>query len=144
MFRGTPDPLTAGNNWYHEYKLQYTRGGEYSVWRRIAGGTATALVDWTYTPAINQGDAWNTLRVVADGSRLTVFINDVRLWSGLDSTFSYGRIGVGMYQDASAGNELQVDWARACVLPPGAPDPIPPPPADEGVTADGDERGVFP
>ena len=23
VFRGTPDPLTANNNWYHEYKLQY-------------------------------------------------------------------------------------------------------------------------
>jgi 3-keto-disaccharide hydrolase len=116
-FRGTPYPLTAANNWYNEYKLQYARNGSYSVYKRIAGGTSTALVPWTASAAIAQGDAWNTLRVEANGTSLSFYINGTLLWSGTDSSLSTGRAGVGMYQDSSTGNELRVDWARLCTLP---------------------------
>jgi hypothetical protein len=117
VFRGTPDPLTAGNNWFNEYKLQYSRDGNYSAWVRVGGGSAVALVPWTFSPAINQGDAWNTLRVVASGTNLTFYINGTLLWSGYDSSLSSGRVGVGMYRDAaSTGDELRVDWARLCTL----------------------------
>ena len=137
VFRGTPDPLTAANNWYHEYKLQYSADGYYSIWRRLAGGSATALVNWTYTSAIVPGDAWNTLRVVADGPRLTFYINGVYLWSGVDASLPNGRIGMGMY-DGGSGNELDVDWATLCTVTPGrATSPEPPPPA--GPTVPGDE-----
>lgn len=116
VFRGTPDPLTANYNWYHEYKLQYSRDGHYSIWVRVAGGSATPIVGWTPSSAINQGDAWNTLRVVAEGTSLTFYINDTLVWSGSDASLSFGRAGVGMY-DGGAGEELRVDWARLCTLP---------------------------
>jgi len=141
LFRGTPDPLTAENNWFHEYKLQYTRDGYYSAWKRTYGGAATAIVGWTYSTAINQGDAWNTLRVSANGTSLSFYINDIYLWSGFDSSLSYGRAGVGMYQDASADNSFFVDWARLC-LPMASP-PTGPQPAGEGVTADRNEDQHF-
>jgi len=114
VFRGTPDPLSPDNLWYSEYLAQYTRLGEYSVWR-IVGQDAVPLVGWTFSPAINQGDAWNTLRVEASGTSLTFYINGTLLWSGTDSSLSSGRAGVGMYRDASStGNELRVDWAYLC------------------------------
>ncbi len=115
VFRGTPDPLTPAYNWYHEYKLQYSRAGDFSVWVRVAGGSPVAIVPWTFSPAINQGDAWNTLRVVADGTSLTFYINDTLVWSGTDSSLSSGRAGVGMYTD-STDDELRVDWARLCLV----------------------------
>ncbi len=137
VFRGTPDPLTPSYNWYHEYKLQYSADGQYSVWRRLAGGGATALVGWTYTSAIVPGDNWNTLRAVADGPHLTFYINGVYLWSGVDTSLTNGRVGVGMY-DGGSGNELDVDWAKLCTVTPGrATPPEPPPPA--GPTVPGDE-----
>jgi hypothetical protein len=143
VFRGTPDPLTAGNNWYHEYKLQYIRDGTYSVWKRVAGGSAVAIVGWTSTPAINQGDAWNTLRVVANGTSLSFYINGTFLWSGNDSSLSHGRAGVGMYRNSdSTGDELRVDWARLCL--PGTAALAAPQPAGEGVPVDGNEDQVFP
>jgi hypothetical protein len=142
VFRGTPNPLTANNNWYHEYKLQYSRDGSYSVWKRVAGGSAVALKGWTSTSAINQGDAWNTLRVVANGTSLSFYINGVALWSGSDSSLSSGRAGVGMYRDSeSTDNELRVDWARLCS--PGAASSAASQPAGEGVTVDGNEGQVF-
>lgn len=117
VFRGTPEPLTSQYNWYHEYKLQYSRDGYFSVWVRVAGGSAVALVPWTYSPAIHQGDDWNTLRVVADGTSLTFYINDTLLWLGTDASLSSGRAGVAMYRDSSStGDELRVDWARLCLV----------------------------
>jgi len=139
VFRGTPDPLTAAYNWYHEYKLQYSRDGSYSIWKRTYGGPATALVTWTYTSAINQGDAWNTLRVVADGASLSFYINDVHLWTGVDSSLSSGRAGVGMYTNSSTGQQLLVDWALLCTLPDGAAAPAEPV-APAGPTVPGDEN----
>jgi hypothetical protein len=76
-----------------------------------------ALATWASSPAINQGDAWNTLRVEASGTSLAFYINGTLIWSGTDSSLSSGRAGVGMYRDASTGNELRVDWALLCTNP---------------------------
>ncbi len=112
LIRGTPLPLDPGQRWYSYYMFQYTRDGYYSVWKRVAGGSSAALQDWTASPAINTGDAWNTLRVVAEGGRLSFYINGALVWSGTDYSLSFGRVGIGMYRDASStGNLLQVDWA---------------------------------
>jgi len=142
LFRGTPLPLGEGNSWYSAYQFQYTRNGYYSLWKRSGGGSAVAVVDWTYSPAINQGEAWNTLRVVANGASLTLYINGVNVWSGSDSSLSYGYPGVGMYQDGSEGNELQVDWARLC-LDTGSASAASQP-AGGGETAEGNVDQVFP
>lgn len=115
--RGTPTPLGSGNRWYSYYGFQYTRGGSYSVWKRVAGGDVTALQEWTSSSAINQGDAWNTMRVVASGSSLDFYINGTLVWSGWDSSLTSGRVGVGMYRSSSSsGDQFFVDWATLSPL----------------------------
>jgi hypothetical protein len=115
--RGTPLPLSSTNNWYSQYLFQYSRDGYYSIWKTIAGGSAQALQGWTSSPAINQDDAWNRLRVVANGTSLSFYINDIPVWTGSDASLSSGRVGVGMYRDAaSSGNSLWVDWATLTPL----------------------------
>jgi hypothetical protein len=143
IIRGDPDPLDAEYYWDSAYLFQYTRSGDYSVFKRVAGGDHVALASWTYSSAINQGDAWNTLRVVANGANLSYYINGTLVWSGPDPDLSTGRAGLGMYQNDSSGNELRVDWAKLCSLPAGVAYPLEPSPAGEGVTADGDVNGVF-
>ena len=77
-----------------------------------------AVVPWTPSPTINQGEAWNTLRVEARGTSLSFYINGTLLWSGTDSSLSSGRVGLAMYRDSSStGNEFRVDWAYLCTLP---------------------------
>jgi hypothetical protein len=142
IFRGTPYPL-SDNNWYSSYMFQYARDGYYSVFKRVAGGDHIALQGWTYSSAINQGDAWNTLRVVAYGSSLSYYINGILVWSGADTDLSSGRVGVGMYQTSESDNELRVDWAKLCTATAGLAVPPDSPPAGEGVTVEGDVNGVF-
>ena len=111
LIRGTPTPLGSGNLWYSYYAFQYTRDGSYSVWKRVAG-TSTCLQSWTASSAINQGSAWNTLRVVANGGNLYYYINGTLVWSGSDFSLSSGRVGIRMHRSSSStGDQLWADWA---------------------------------
>lgn len=112
IVRGTPNPMQYTGWWYESYAFQYTPDGSASVWKKDAS-SSNALMGWTDTSAIHTGSAWNTLRVVANGSQMTFYINNQLIWSGSDSTLASGRVGVGMYRSASStGDQLDVDNAR--------------------------------
>lgn len=109
--RGTPSPLRAGDKaWYKSYRFQITNSGFFSVYK-INGSTDTALKAWTATSYINS-DLWNTLRVTASGSTLKFYINGHLMWTGTDTSFASGKVGLGMFKDDSSGNVLSVDWAK--------------------------------
>jgi len=111
VVRGAPLPLTWGNYWARSYLFQYTRNGTYSIWKTV-DGSYTPLQYWTYSPDINRGNSWNTLRVIASGPNLQFYINDTLLWTGFDSELTAGRVGLGMYRDTDSSNDLlRVMWA---------------------------------
>jgi hypothetical protein len=94
------------------YAFQYIRDGRYSVWK-FDNGVETALQSWTTTlDAVNTDDAWNVLRVYANGSTFRFYINGTLVWKGTDNTFSSGQVGLGMYRSSiETYNGLYVDWA---------------------------------
>jgi hypothetical protein len=108
--RGVPSPLSTNGWWNKEYLFEYTNNGYFSVWK-INNNTETAVKDWTTTYAIDPG-GWNVLRVTAQGTQLKFYINDQFVWSGTDSSFTNGQVGIGMYRAwYTTGNKLLVDWA---------------------------------
>jgi hypothetical protein len=112
MVRGAPMPLAGGNAWDSGYGFFTSQDGRYAVYR-FEGGVSSALQGWTLSSAINPGSLWNTLRVVAAGPSLRLYINGTLVWSGNDSAHGSGRVGLAMYRDAnSTSNKLWVDWAR--------------------------------
>ncbi len=117
------NPILDGTGWWKtEYTFDYTNNGLFSVWKDN-NGTYTALKNWTTTTAINQG-GWNTLKVTANGSALKFYINGMLVWSGSDSSYPTGRVGIGMYRSTtSTGNKLWVDWAQLVTTVTAAPDP---------------------
>jgi hypothetical protein len=119
--RGNPTVLDSTGWWKTEYTFDYTNTGLFSVWRDY-NGTYTALKNWTNTTAINQG-GWNVLKVTASGSALKFYINDILVWSGTDTAYPSGRVGIGMYRNTtSTGDKLYVDWAQL-ITSVVAPDP---------------------
>lgn len=109
--RGEPAPLGSDNYWHSGYLFLYNRSGAFSVFR-FDNGEHTALKDWTSSAAIHTGDAWNVLRVAAQGPVFTYYINGVPVWTGTDATYTSGRVGVHMYRGSgSTGDLLQADWA---------------------------------
>lgn len=56
------------------YMLAISGDGYYSI-RSIAASNMTALVDWTYSDVINQGNTTNRIRATCNGSDLTLEVN---------------------------------------------------------------------
>ncbi len=93
------------------YFFQYYGDGTYSVWKNV-NGTSTNLKALTAHSAIKAGAVANKLRVIAKGSSLWFFINDVVVWQGSDTSHSSGRVGLQFFSEAgSASDRLQVDYA---------------------------------
>jgi hypothetical protein len=108
--RGNPT-LDSVGWWNTEYTFDYTNNGYFSIWRDYYG-TYTALRDWTYTSAIVQG-GWNTLKVKASGPNLYFYINDILVWSGTDTSYASGSVGIGMYRGSGCtSDKLWVDYAK--------------------------------
>lgn len=73
------------------YALMISGDGYYSI-QIVSGGDYNALVDWTTSSAIRQGNATNHIRVVCDGTRLALYVNDQLLAETNDSTYTSGDI----------------------------------------------------
>lgn len=56
------------------YMLAISGDGYYSI-RSIAASNMSALVDWTFSDVINQGNATNRIRATCNGSELTLEVN---------------------------------------------------------------------
>lgn len=93
------------------YRFNYNRNGQVAVFKYV-NGSASVLQPWTASAAINQGNAWNELRVVANDDSLSYFINGALVWSGTDGAHADGRAGIGMYKSsAGQADALDVDYA---------------------------------
>ena len=111
--RGTPTPLWGNNHWDTGYTFQYTRDGSYMIYKS-ANGSATVLKGWTSSSAINTGSAWNTLRVVANGTTIYFYINGTYIGAITNTSLTSGRVGIGVYASlySTTTGTYYVDWAK--------------------------------
>jgi hypothetical protein len=110
IIRGNPSSMVSTNWWKPSYNFQYTNDGSFSVYYMNSSGVSTALKGWTASTAIVK-NGWNTLKVVAVGSSLKFYINNILVWTGTDSGLRTGTVGFGFYRDGNAGT-LYVDSAK--------------------------------
>lgn len=76
------------------YRFFIDGEGFYRLTRRVAN-VSTALIDWTASPAIKAGaGARNRIQIVAEGERITVTANGVKLASITDGSFTKGHIAL--------------------------------------------------
>lgn len=98
-------------------RFDITGNGMYIIERHNADGSWTRLIpDWLPASAINQGlNELNRLKVIAAGSSLTFYINDVLLAQLIDETFASGAIAL----DAGTFNNgnLQVSFDNLIITP---------------------------
>jgi hypothetical protein len=107
MVRGTPTPLDGGKDWNSGYYFGFDVNGFYMVGKMV-NGSWTEIQPWTFTSALNQGGAWNVLRVVASDNNLYYYINGALVWSGTDSSLTTGKVGFELGTNPEYG--LWVDW----------------------------------
>lgn len=153
---GYPDAPGFGVLFRHQdprnyYVFMISGDGYYRLARRV-DGVEDVLSDWVESPVINQGQAVNTIRVIAQGSTFTFYINDVQMplcltiWNPqvpgecmvvdqqtfsidavtmqlIDGTFTQGRVGLGA-RSFDIGN-IAVTFDNLLVCGPQAEPPIP-------------------
>jgi hypothetical protein len=99
------------------YRFQFSPDGRFSVYKNI-NGLNSSIREATFSGAIIQGQNWNILRVVAVDTQFWFYINDHLVWSGLDPSFTKGRVGVGLFSSGGGAAEgVFVDWAKLAVNP---------------------------
>ena len=75
------------------YLFTITPNGKYSL-SLLKGSDWTDLIPYTDTPAIKQGMEKNHLKVIAQGDKLALYVNDQFLDTVSDASFTSGRVGV--------------------------------------------------
>ncbi len=119
IVRGNRASIVGG--WMRpSYLLQWNNGGRFSVIQVTSTGALTVVVPWTSSAAIVKGSAWNTIKVVAVGSILRFFINNVQVATLANAFLAVGSVGVG-YSRSAVPAALFVDWATVATSP-AAPD----------------------
>jgi hypothetical protein len=102
------------------YRFEITGDGTYILERHESDGSRTLFMgDWLDADAINQGiNVVNRLGVEAQGSEISLLVNDVLLFQVTDDAYSSGYIGLdaGTFDVAP----VQVAFDNLVIHPPGA------------------------
>jgi hypothetical protein len=102
------------------YRFEVTGTGLFMVERRNADGSWTRLVpEWTPTAALNKGlNVPNRLKIVAIGSDLAFYVNDILLTQVTDDLYQSGTIGL----DAGtfSGGSVQVSFDNLRIVSEGS------------------------
>jgi len=97
------------------YFFAISRSGSYGLWR-LEDDEWTTVIEWTMTDAIDVSeDALNRLGILAEGTQLTLLVNDVALAQVEDETFASGKVALALGTFDEAGAEVAFDnldiWA---------------------------------
>jgi hypothetical protein len=75
----------------NHYRVRIGPDGTYSIDKRVNGGDAVSIVDWTHSSAIKAGiGVTNKIRAICNDSHITLYANDALLADVIDSSLSGG------------------------------------------------------
>jgi tetratricopeptide (TPR) repeat protein/Tol biopolymer transport system component len=75
------------------YRFDISGDGFYLLSKRLEDQWVT-LVDWTASPVINKGQATNRLKVICQGSQISLYVNGRHLTDFSDVSYNHGDIGL--------------------------------------------------
>ncbi|MEM5773505.1 MAG: family 16 glycoside hydrolase, partial [Anaerolineaceae bacterium] len=90
------------------YSFNISGDGYYSV-QRMDDNAFVNLVEWTQSNKINTGNATNTIKVVCQGSTLTLYVNGSKLAETTDATYTTGDIALATTTYEDAVSEIHFD-----------------------------------
>jgi hypothetical protein len=97
-----------------DYELLVSQDGKYGLWRDDSSSSFQTLVGWTPNSVINRGlGQTNLIAVVANGNTITAYVNNVKVASVTDSTYSHGRIWFVANPLAKGGHSTEVAFSNA-------------------------------
>ncbi|MBK6886110.1 MAG: hypothetical protein IPH03_06330 [Tetrasphaera sp.] len=115
VIRGNPMSLSSSGHWQPCYILGFSNTGYASVFRVEYDGSTYPLMSWTYFSFIASA-MWKNLKVVAQNNFFAYSINGKTMWSGYDSSFSYGMVGFTFYTSSPYWSTLKMDSASLTTI----------------------------
>jgi hypothetical protein len=109
--------VTSAGNASSGYAFVVSSDGRYALIKSVNGTWVSDVISPTTTTALKQGSAPNTLRVLAQGPQITLFINGTAVASATDSTLTSGSLG--FYVAARNAPPASVAFHNLTVLPAG-------------------------
>ena len=92
------------------YHFLVSDNGYYKIEKRVEDDNWVDIVDWTFSPAINQGQGENILRVVCVGDEISAYVNEQELAIVSDDSFAEGYLSpmVGAFDEPDV--HVAFDW----------------------------------
>lgn len=110
-FRGSPTTLDTESAWKNTYALGLAQTGAFWIGKYVNGTFTFLTGDWIYSDAIVDG--WNNIKLIADGNTFYLYINDTYIGWLSDTSFTWGKIGVGFYKDQTMPTDkMYFDFVR--------------------------------
>ncbi|MDH4208722.1 MAG: tetratricopeptide repeat protein, partial [Anaerolineae bacterium] len=116
----------------HFYRFDISGDGFYLLSKRSEDQWMT-LVDWTASPFIHKGQATNRIKVICQGSQMSLYVNDRHLTDFSDVSYSHGDIGLFAGTLSQGGVHISFDNLKVWA-PEGATAAITPSPSVSEVT----------
>jgi hypothetical protein len=107
VFRGNGDS-SRGQRSFYIFMLHPDGKYQLSSWSQ--SGPIGILIPWTASPAIKPGEAPNLLQVIAQDTRLTLFVNNQQLVSVTDASFDQGTAGPVALEEGHAAASTFKIW----------------------------------
>jgi len=93
------------------YFLNISADGYYILGKQL-DGKWVILVDWTPSPAINQGQGENVLGVLCAGDEISAYVNGQSLVTISDDSFAEGYVGLMALTFGEPNVHVAFDWVR--------------------------------
>jgi predicted GH43/DUF377 family glycosyl hydrolase len=94
------------DDWSHFYEV-IIDDAFFSIWKYQ--GDFSPLVNWTYSPAIVRGIAWNRIKIERYDHTISLYINDSNVANVNDYSPEWGRIGLLAGSPPNATNDARFD-----------------------------------
>lgn len=112
--------FNTGNYYNNDIEFLIKNSGVFSIWK-VVNGVDVNIVPWTVSAEI-QPNSWNTLKIIANGSTVTFYINGTLVYSGSGFPTTAGKVGILQYRLSQVSESIQVDYATLGPLLPSSVD----------------------
>lgn len=109
------------------YEFTVNANGQYALYEKI-GGKWQTILGWTKSPAIKTDRATNRLKIICDGSAISLYINNTFLGMVQDDSLDKGKLGLSAEKGKGSGTvKVAFDNLRLYTSAGAAPVVVAPP-----------------
>lgn len=104
------------------YEFTINANGQYALFKKV-GGKWQTILSWTKSPAIKTDRATNRLKIICDGSAISLYVNNTFLGTVQDDSLDRGKLGLSAEKGKGSGT-VQVAFDNLRLYTPAGAMPV--------------------